>query len=93
MCSFCEKIELTAQYDSKFVLFLPLNPHRSQSCYLAIKISNTVFQMKMEDMPLSGPDNTKLEVRHYLQYVLNVILMSASWGQLLGLCDPTLQLS
>ncbi|XP_024920464.1 ataxin-7-like protein 3 isoform X2 [Cynoglossus semilaevis] len=61
MCSFCEKIELTAQYDSKFVLFLPLNPHRSQSCYLAIKISNTVFQMKMEDMPLSGPDNTKLE--------------------------------
>lgn len=35
---------------------------RSTSHYLAIKISHTDFQMKMEDMPLSGPDNTKLEV-------------------------------
>nr|XP_020461170.1 ataxin-7-like protein 3 isoform X2 [Monopterus albus] len=26
-----------------------------------LKISHTDFQMKMEDMPLSGPDNTKLE--------------------------------
>ncbi|KAA8585414.1 hypothetical protein FQN60_004108 [Etheostoma spectabile] len=34
----------------------------SASHYLVIKISNTDFQMKMEDMPLSGPDNTRLEV-------------------------------
>ncbi|CAG5897330.1 unnamed protein product, partial [Menidia menidia] len=31
------------------------------SRYLTIRISCTGFQMKMEDMPLSGPDNTKLE--------------------------------
>ncbi|XP_075999047.1 ataxin-7-like protein 3 isoform X3 [Genypterus blacodes] len=31
------------------------------SHYLAIKISHTDFQMKMEDMPLSGQDNPKLE--------------------------------
>lgn len=35
---------------------------RSASLYLVIQISHTDFQMKMEDMPLSGPDNTKLEV-------------------------------
>ncbi|XP_060921595.1 ataxin-7-like protein 3 isoform X3 [Labrus mixtus] len=33
----------------------------SESHYSATKISHTDFQMKMEDMPLSGPDNTKLE--------------------------------
>ncbi|XP_074553372.1 ataxin-7-like protein 3 isoform X2 [Halichoeres trimaculatus] len=33
----------------------------SDSHYSAIKISHSDFQMKMEDMPLSGPDNTKLE--------------------------------
>lgn len=35
---------------------------RSTSHYPAIKSSQTDFQMKMEDMPLSGPDNTKLDV-------------------------------
>lgn len=35
---------------------------RSTSPCLAVRISHTVFQMKMEDMPLSGTDNTKLEV-------------------------------
>ncbi|CAJ1076292.1 ataxin-7-like protein 3 isoform X2 [Xyrichtys novacula] len=33
----------------------------SASHYSAIKSSHTEFPMKMEDMPLSGPDNTKLE--------------------------------
>uniref|UniRef100_UPI0037E80E62 ataxin-7-like protein 3 isoform X1 n=1 Tax=Semicossyphus pulcher TaxID=241346 RepID=UPI0037E80E62 len=33
----------------------------SASHYPAFKIPRTYFQMKMEDMPLSGPDNTKLE--------------------------------
>ncbi|KAM7371680.1 hypothetical protein PAMP_008895 [Pampus punctatissimus] len=34
---------------------------KSASRYHTIKISHTDFQMKMEDMPLSGPDNTRLE--------------------------------
>lgn len=33
------------------------------SDYLVVKVTHTDFQMKMEDMHLSGPDNTKLEVR------------------------------
>lgn len=30
---------------------------------LVVKVTHIDFQMKMEDMHLSGPDNTKLEVR------------------------------
>lgn len=49
-------------YDCKNVFLFLVDLCRSMSPRLGVKISHTVFQMKMEDMPLSGPDNTKLEV-------------------------------
>lgn len=36
---------------------------RPTSDYLVAKVTHVDFQMKMEDMHLSGPDNTKLEVK------------------------------
>lgn len=35
---------------------------RPATDYLGVKVTHVDFQMKMEDMHLSGPDNTKLEV-------------------------------
>lgn len=44
------------------------------SHYLVVKVTHIDFQMKMEDMHLSGPDNTKLEVKLHFVLLLNVHL-------------------
>lgn len=54
--------------------------------YLVVKVTHIDFQMKMEDMHLSGPDNTKLEVR--LQFVC---VLTGCLYQLCCLCVPCVQ--
>lgn len=57
-CSACQ----TRDCDGVFVFLVGSLQVDLSSPRLGVKTSHAVFQMKMEDMPLSGPDNTKLEV-------------------------------
>lgn len=61
---------------------------RPTSDYLVVKVTHIDFQMKMEDMHLSGPDNTKLEVGLRFDLLLNVHLRVSPVSHL---CDVSLQ--
>lgn len=55
-------------------LFIYLESAGQHPITLLSRLPTSIFQMKMEDMHLSGPDNTKLEVKLHFVLLLNVHL-------------------